>query len=239
MTNVALWDAVSRTPTEHTKKITGKQYSGTSPRPQWLVLKATETFGPCGIGWGFSFTERVESGGGDDKLHIAHVRLWYKWNGERGEVEHIGQTMFSGRRKSGDAYTDEDAPKKSVTDALVKALSMVGFAGDIFLGRYDDSKYVAELNDEAKASAKPAPAKPTAPPASQPDSELLTIAKTTARGCTTRAELRMWMANNFKGLRATLGDDDAAELKRFIVDDLAPLLPENDQTELPAKKEAA
>jgi hypothetical protein len=150
--NLALWHAVERTPKEHTKAITGKAYKGTSPKPHYLVMKATETFGPCGIGWGYTLVrERIEDGAEGEKVHIAHIRVWYKWDGERGEVEHVGQTMFSGFRKSGEPYTDEDAPKKSVTDALVKALSMIGFAGDIFMGRYDDSKYVAELDDERDA----------------------------------------------------------------------------------------
>lgn len=153
MENMDLWEQVEKTPKEHTKPITGKAYKGTSPKPHYLVQKATETFGPCGIGWGFSFTERVEFGAGDDKVHIAHIKVWYKWDGERGEVEHVGQTMLCGKRKSGDLYTDEDAPKKSVTDGLIKALSMIGFAGDIFMGRYDDSKYVQELENEAKQEA--------------------------------------------------------------------------------------
>lgn len=151
--NLALWKAVEKTPTEHTKSITGKTYKGTSPKPQYLVQKATETFGPCGIGWGFTVEERIESGaliadGFFEKMHIAKVKVWYKWNGERGEVEHIGGTVFSGKYSSGKTFTDEDAPKKSVTDALVKALSMIGFAGDIFMGRYDDSKYLQELRQE-------------------------------------------------------------------------------------------
>lgn len=152
--NLALWRAVEKTPLEHTKPITGKSYSGNSPKPHYLIHRATETFGPCGIGWGFTVEERIEDGawlaeGFYEKLHIAKVRVWFKWAGERGEVEHIGGTVFSGRRKNGQAFSDEDAPKKSVTDALVKALSMIGFAGDIFMGRYDDSKYVAELKQEA------------------------------------------------------------------------------------------
>lgn len=152
--NLALWRSVEKTPLEHTKPITGKSYSGNSPKPHYLIHRATETFGPCGLGWGFTVEERIEDGawlaeGFYEKLHIAKVRVWFKWNGERGEVEHIGGTVFSGRRKNGQAFSDEDAPKKSVTDALVKALSMIGFAGDIFMGRYDDSKYVAELKNEA------------------------------------------------------------------------------------------
>lgn len=154
--NLALWKSVEKTDPNHVKAITGKSYQGTSPKPHYLVHKATETFGPIGIGWGFTIEdERIEEGAGGTRMHIARVKVWFKWNGERGEVEHIGGTEFSGTRASGKAFTDEDAPKKSVTDALVKALSMIGFAGDIFMGRYDDSKYVNDLKNEVAATAEP------------------------------------------------------------------------------------
>lgn len=156
MSNTALWEQVEKTDPKHVKGITGKSYQGNSPKPHYLVHKATETFGPCGIGWGFNIvSERIEEGAGGEKMHFAHVRVWYKWDGEMGSVEHVGGTQFSGTRSSGKAFTDEDAPKKSVTDALVKALSMIGFAGDIFMGRYDDSKYVSEVKQEF--SEAPAP----------------------------------------------------------------------------------
>jgi len=95
MENMDLWHKVEKTPTEHTKAITGKSYSGTSPKPHWLVMKATETFGPCGIGWGFTIDERVEDGamivpGFYHRMHIAKVTVWYIWNDKRGQVEHIG-----------------------------------------------------------------------------------------------------------------------------------------------------
>lgn len=169
--NLALWHSVERTPQEHTKAITGKSYSGTSPKPHYLVHKATETFGPCGIGWGFHIvSERIEDGAAPgERMHIALVRVWYEWQGKRGEVEHIGGTPFSGVRSSGKTFIDEDAPKKSVTDALVKALSMIGFAGDIFMGRYDDSKYIAELREEARAAKEqPASAPRQSAPAKEP-----------------------------------------------------------------------
>lgn len=159
--NLALWHAVEKTDPSHVKAITGKSYQGTSPKPHYLIHKATETFGPVGIGWGFTIeNERIEEGAGGERMHIARVKVWFKWDGERGEVEHIGGTQFSGTRKSGQPFTDEDAPKKSVTDALVKALSMIGFAGDIFMGRYDDSKYVNDLRDEIAGQNK-APTNPS------------------------------------------------------------------------------
>lgn len=158
--NLALWNTVERTPPSQTKEITGKSYKGNSPKPHYLIWKATETFGPVGIGWGFTIEdERVEEGAGGERLHIARVKVWYRWNDKLGEVEHIGGTAFSGTRSSGKPFTDEDAPKKSVTDALIKALSMIGFAGDIFMGRYDDNKYLAELRDEERQASQP-PAKP-------------------------------------------------------------------------------
>jgi hypothetical protein len=161
--NLKLWHAVEKTPHEHTKPITGKSYNGNSPKPHYLVMKATETFGPCGIGWGFTVVdERIEDGLDGERMSIARVRVWYEWDGKRGEVEHVGGTPFCGKRSSGKPYMDEDAPKKSVTDALVKALSLIGFAGDIFMGRYDDSKYVAELRHEER-EAKQQAAKPAAP----------------------------------------------------------------------------
>ena len=120
-TNTALWDSVETTPPSKTKAITGKPYKGTSPQPYYLIRKATEVFGPCGIGWGFTIIdERMEDGSPNVRVHIARVRVWYEWNGKRGEVEHVGQTVFCGSNKNG-PFTDEDAPKKSVTDALVKA----------------------------------------------------------------------------------------------------------------------
>ena len=154
-TNLDLWLKVEKTDLAQTKAITGKPYKGTSPKPYYLIRKATETFGPCGIGWGFEIIEEKLLDGAllapsfYERIHMARVRVWYEWNGKRGTIEHVGQTAFSGKRRDGTPFTDEDAPKKSVTDALVKALSMIGFAGDIFMGRYDDSKYVQELRDEA------------------------------------------------------------------------------------------
>jgi hypothetical protein len=164
--NLALWQQVEKTPESQTKAITGKSYKGTSPKPHYLIQKATETFGPCGIGWGFTVDERIENGaliadGFYERMSIAKVRVWYTWEGKRGEVEHIGGTVFSGKYSSGKTFTDEDAPKKSVTDALIKALSMLGFAGDIFMGRYDDSKYVSELKQEELAQKQDTTPKPS------------------------------------------------------------------------------
>lgn len=150
--NMQLWRRVCVTDPKAVKPITGKQYSGNSPKPYWIVERLTAEFGPCGIGWGFEVLserfERFGEGANAESLHIALVRFWYVLGDKRGELEQVGQTRASYTTGKGKFLVDEDAPKKSVTDALVKCASYLGFAGDIFSGRWDDSKYVAEANRE-------------------------------------------------------------------------------------------
>jgi hypothetical protein len=43
---------------------------------------------------------------------------------------------------------DDEAPKKAMTDALTKAMSHLGMSADIFLGKFDDNKYVQTKTKE-------------------------------------------------------------------------------------------
>lgn len=164
--NKALWKRAFTTDPKAVKSITGKQYAGNSPKPYWIVERMTDEFGPCGIGWGFTIlNERTEHLAENEVLHIALVRLWYVFDGKRGELEQIGQTRAVYVKKDKSLMIDEDAPKKSVTDALVKCASYLGFAGDIFSGLWDDSKYVSEANREWREREREEHA--------QPDSEAM------------------------------------------------------------------
>jgi len=142
--NTALWNRVKVTDPRAVKAITGKQYSGNSPKPYWLIERATQEFGPVGIGWGVTVkSERFERLSDTDVLHVAVVAVWYVLDGVRSEsFEQMGGTKAAYKTAKGTILIDEDAGKKSVTDGMVKCLSMIGFAGDIFSGQWDDSKYV-------------------------------------------------------------------------------------------------
>ena len=48
---------------------------------------------------------------------------------------------------------DDEAPKKAMTDALTKAFSHLGVSADVFLGMFDNSKYVEDMKE--KFSQKP------------------------------------------------------------------------------------
>ncbi len=148
MNTMQLWDAVCMTDPKAVKPITGKSYQGNSPKPYWLIERATKQFGPVGIGWGVTVkSERFERLSDTDVLHVAVVSVWFMHEGKRSETfDQMGGTKACYKTKQGALMVDEDAGKKSVTDGMVKCLSMIGFAGDIFSGRWDDSKYVAEAN---------------------------------------------------------------------------------------------
>lgn len=141
--NVELWNQVFVTDPAAVKPITGKPYKGNSPKPYWLIWRATETFGPCGEGWGVEVkSEGFHRMTDTDVMHSAVVVVWYMRNGKRCQIEQMGQTKACYAKSGGGIVLDEDAGKKSVTDGMVKCLSMLGFAGDIFSGRWDDSAYV-------------------------------------------------------------------------------------------------
>lgn len=152
---IMLWDSVERTDPQYTKQFTkGGGFSGTSINATYLAKKATQAFGPMGIGWGVDIVGEDfipgsiinEETGEKTIIHRLQIKLWYVQGEKRGEITHFGQTTFVGKNKYG-AFTDEEAPKKSLTDATTKALSMLGFGSDIFMGLYDDQEYREEVTN--------------------------------------------------------------------------------------------
>ncbi len=153
--NLKLWNEVCRTDPAHTKGFKGKGgFEGTAINPMYLIRRATEVWGPMGGLWGIKIIkEQVVPGAqmlgdkgqviGQEMLHMVQAEVFFP----QGSIPCFGQTMLVGRNKYG-AFTDEEAPKKSLTDALTKGLSWLGFAADIHMGLYDDNKYVNQLKDE-------------------------------------------------------------------------------------------
>ncbi len=156
----SIWSTVQATDPAYTKAFTkAGGFSGTAINATYLAKRATEAFGPIGIGWGVSILEEKYQEGaplgfdskgnelGREIIHILRVELWYMHNDKRGSVIQFGQTTFVGKNKYG-CFTDEEAPKKSLTDGMSKCLSLLGFGADVHMGLYDDNKYVASLAKE-------------------------------------------------------------------------------------------
>ena len=143
--NLDLWNRFADIDPAFTKPITGKDYRGTSPNPHYVIQCLTEMFGPVGVGYGWEVEQDEFTPIGEEVLHWCRIRFWHtdRSNG----FSAYGQTKALMKTKNG-LRLDEDAPKKSLTDAITKAASQIGIAANIFLGRWDDSKYVAEVNAE-------------------------------------------------------------------------------------------
>lgn len=158
--NLSLWRGVEKTPDTATKNAKVGGQNITSIDTIHMVKLATRKFGPAGIGWGYRVdVDRFDQGApvmlgqnvvGHEMTHTLQLTLWYEWEGKRGEVTHFGHTRAVYMTNNGKFITDGEAPKKSLTDAMKKCLSQLGFAADIFSGLFDNPDYVAQRKAETR-----------------------------------------------------------------------------------------
>lgn len=161
-----IWGQVEETDPTATKSSDFEGRIITSIVGTYMVKRATELWGPIGIGWGYEILEeRFDKGGPvrdrqskeficDSIMHTVKLQLWYMEGGEKRQVPpHFGHTPYVYETQYG-PKTDMEAPKKSLTDAVKKSLSMLGFSADVFLGLFDDEGYVEAAT--TKASLKKA-----------------------------------------------------------------------------------
>lgn len=137
--NMRIWSVVERTNPAHTKQV--NQRGGfTAISANYQILRATEVFGPVGTGWGYVCGDPIFQ----ESLMIVPVTLWY--DGDRSKT--FGPMYGCEEWKDKNGRVDSDAPKKATTDAITKLLSHLGFNADVFLGRFDDQKYVEQVKRE-------------------------------------------------------------------------------------------
>lgn len=215
--NLELWNSVQETDPKYTKSFSRSGgFKGTAINHTYQQKRATETFGPKGIGWGSMVLDEDYIKGaplihekhgviGNEIIHVLRIELWYVLGDtRRGAVQAFGQTTFVGSNKHG-FYTDEEAPKKSLTDAESKALASIGFSADVHLGLFDDNKYVSDLkakSDEAEMAAK-----------REAYNNLWSEIHSAVAAATTVEALKAAVAK-----AATLNDDDRAKLKVLYID---------------------
>lgn len=155
--NLKLWERVEKTNPGHTKQVKlGRAITAIDPYQQ--IKNATAEFGPAGEGWGWS-VEQVITVDATKEVAVL-VRVWHGSNGKF--IEHFGQNgMYIDNAQT---KVDTDCFKKAVTDGLTKCLSCLGFNADIFLGKFDDNKYVKAMEEEfgetQGTSLKQSPEKP-------------------------------------------------------------------------------
>jgi hypothetical protein len=143
MENLKLWNKVCKTNPTYTKKANVRGNSITAIAPQYQILQATEQWGAYGTTWGFSdfeiYTDLMDKG-------LVYGKGDFFYPGGRFQITaSIGLYRDNAMTK-----VDQDFAKKLETDTLTKALSKLGFNADIFLGYFDDNKYVQAMQEEFK-----------------------------------------------------------------------------------------
>ncbi|EPV8469954.1 hypothetical protein ACWAS0_004911 [Klebsiella pneumoniae] len=206
--NLALWKRVFKTDERFTKAFT-QNGGGTSINGTYLTMLATREFGLKGNGWGVDILEErfddgapitrtvkgadgnntwelIPDGNGGfltEKHHVMKVRLWYQVNGVRGEEYAYGCTPYIYGSKYG-PICDGEVTKKSLTDATKKALSGLGFSGDIFMGLYDNLEYRQKNKAEFDLKNASETAEDAARLRQEFDDKLSRVANTLAHGVT-------------------------------------------------------
>jgi hypothetical protein len=148
--NRSLWDKLQYTEKNFTKPVEGKGRPMTDINPTWRMKRMTEMFGPVGLGWGWTIEDRWIEEVGPKKYAYIQLTLWYSLDGGVTRLiagPHIGGTdMGQGK---------DEAYKQSVTDAFGKCASMIGVSADIYMGKWDDSKYQNEASAAVEAQRNP------------------------------------------------------------------------------------
>lgn len=168
--NLHIWRKVQSTDPQYTKALDTGNFTGTSINAEYMFMRATELFGPIGSGWGYEiFEDQMLSGApmsetilengkfvgkrilrdADGTLitelnHSIGIRFWYMSNEVRNEVISFGATPYLYMSSKNKTVCDGEVKKKSLTDAIKKALSMLGFSADIYLGHFDNLEYKTE-----------------------------------------------------------------------------------------------
>lgn len=151
--NLAIWNEFKHTDPKFTKAFAkfGKQLTTTDPMYQ--VRKMTDRFGPVGNLWTYAVNYTYT-----EKLVFAELKIgWRESKSEAfnwyGPVSTVNPLYQKDR-------LDDEAPKKAMTDAMTKAFSHLGMAADVFMGMFDNVKYVEAMKEKFSGKVKHTVIKP-------------------------------------------------------------------------------
>jgi hypothetical protein len=138
---LAIYNELKQVDKKYLKEITGGRLKGMSDiKPQWRIMKLTEVFGACGIGWKIDNLSFEYKEFGNEVVVNCRLDFYYKFDDVWSEaIPAVGGSKISTMEKNG-VYISDEAEKMAYTDALSVAGKMIGLASDIYMGyggKYD------------------------------------------------------------------------------------------------------
>jgi hypothetical protein len=153
--NLKFWESVEKTDPKYTKQVNAGGRKLTAINAQQQIKNATEKWGMYGKTWGLKDVKLnyINNLCNNQVLAVAQAIFFYPDG-----CFDIGSSILVQSWIASKSYNkvDDDFLKKLETDMTTKALSKVGFNSDVFLGRYDDNKYVQQITQEFKEERKKA-----------------------------------------------------------------------------------
>lgn len=142
--NMEIWEALGITDPKHAKPFKRPGgFSGTAIKPMYAIQKMTDKFGACGMGWGYTKPEyQIVNGTEGQALVYCTLGLWYlRDNDIKSEIVWGVGGDFIIIKQSKGVRSDDEAFKKSMTDALMSAMKHIGMSADVYMDQFDASKY--------------------------------------------------------------------------------------------------
>jgi hypothetical protein len=150
--NLRHWHKLSATDPKQTKPFQRPGgFKGTAIKPIWNIMRLTEHFGPIGIGWGTDEPKFNIIDAEGETLVFCVLKCWYKEDPgdpdeDKAYLYGIGGDRVA-QKRSGTVFVDDEAYKKAYTDALTNAFMRLGVSADVYMGMFEDSKYLMEVRE--------------------------------------------------------------------------------------------
>lgn len=158
MENLGIYESVRQVPQSAQREIQAGRLKGkTDINPMWRIKALTEQFGPCGIGWKYTITDkRLENGANNEVSAFVDIDLFIKVDGAWSDaIPGTGGSAFVASERNG-LYTSDECFKMALTDAISVACKALGFGADVYWAK-DATKYTQrpERQQPNEAAAKP------------------------------------------------------------------------------------
>lgn len=145
--NLDLYNVFRVVPENAKKKIEAGRLKGmTDINPMFRIKSLTEQFGICGFGWYYEITKQWLEQGADGVISaFVNINLYIKYNGEWSKpICGTGGSTFIAKETKG-LYTDDEAYKKALTDAISIACKNLGMCADVYYDK--DAKKIGTKYD--------------------------------------------------------------------------------------------
>lgn len=163
--NLALWDKMKTPPSSALREIKGGRMSGkTDIDPMWRIRVLTERYGPCGAGWWYTVDNKwKEEGANGEVMCFVDISLYIE--GFKHPIPANGGNKLVMKEREG-MHNSDEGYKMATTDALGTAMKMLGVGADVYMGKFDGSKYrdAERPKSNVQKAAETFNAKPTPTP---------------------------------------------------------------------------